>query len=92
MCVARISKRAGMYDLRPVGPRHGPFAAALQGASRESNKPLVALGVSSRFGLGAVSGYIRADEATKGYYTRRLRMLAAAGVGAAGVILYRMVA
>ena len=43
-------------------------------------------------GLGAVSGYIRADEATKGYYTRRLRMLAAAGVGAAGVILYRMVA
>jgi hypothetical protein len=43
-------------------------------------------------GLGAVSGYIRADEATKGYYTNRLRMLAAAGVGAAGVILYRMVA
>jgi hypothetical protein len=42
--------------------------------------------------LAAVSGYIRADEATKGYYTNRLRMLAAAGVGAAGVILYHMVA
>ena len=56
---------------------------------------LVSLGGALAFvliGLGAVSGYIRADEATKGYYTNRLRMLAAAGVGAAGVILYRMVA
>ncbi len=42
--------------------------------------------------LAAVSGYIRADEATKGYYTNKLRILAAAGVGAAGVIVYRMVA
>ena len=42
--------------------------------------------------LAAVSGYIRADEATKGYYTNRLRMLAAAGVGAAGVVIYQMVA
>jgi hypothetical protein len=41
--------------------------------------------------LAAVSGYIRADEATKGYYTNRLRMLAAAGVGASGVIIYHMV-
>jgi hypothetical protein len=41
--------------------------------------------------LAVVSGYIRADEATKGYYTNRLRMLAAAGVGASGVILYHMV-
>ena len=41
--------------------------------------------------LAAISGYIRADEATKGYYTNRLRMLAAAGVGASGVILYHMV-
>ena len=40
--------------------------------------------------LAALSGYIRADEATKGYYTNRLRMLTAAGVGAAGVIVYRM--
>jgi hypothetical protein len=40
--------------------------------------------------LGAVSGYIRADEATKGYYTNRLRLLAAAGVGAGGVIIYQM--
>jgi hypothetical protein len=42
--------------------------------------------------LAAVSGYIRADEATKGYYTNRLRMLAAAGVGAAGVVIYQMLA
>jgi hypothetical protein len=41
--------------------------------------------------LAVISGYIRTDEATKGYYTNRLRMLAAAGVGAAGVIIYRMV-
>jgi hypothetical protein len=41
--------------------------------------------------LAAVSGYIRADEATKGYYTNRLRMLAAAGVGAGGVLIYQMV-
>jgi hypothetical protein len=41
--------------------------------------------------LGALSSYIRADEATKGYYTNRLRMLAAAGVGAAGVIIYQMI-
>src|SRR5262249_19324783 len=41
--------------------------------------------------LAALSGYIRADEATKGYYTNRLRMLAAAGVGAGGAILYNMV-
>ena len=40
--------------------------------------------------LAAVSGYIRSDEATKGYYTNRLRMLTAAGVGAAGVIIYRI--
>jgi hypothetical protein len=42
--------------------------------------------------LAALSGYIRADEATKGYYTNRLRMLTAAGVGAAGAILYNMMA
>ena len=42
--------------------------------------------------LAAVSGYIRAAEATKGYYTNRLRILTAAGVGAAGVIIYQMFA
>ena len=46
---------------------------------------------SSSICLAAVSGYIRTDEATKGYYTNRLRMLAAAGVGAAGVVIYQMV-
>jgi len=42
--------------------------------------------------LAAVSGYIRADEASRGYYTNRLRLLAAAGVGAGGVLIYQMIA
>ena len=41
--------------------------------------------------LAAITGYIRADEVTKGYYTNRLRLIAAAGVGAAGVLIYQMV-
>ena len=40
--------------------------------------------------LASVAGYIRADEATKGYYTRRLRLVSLAGVGAAGFAFYRM--
>ena len=40
-------------------------------------------------GLLAVSLYVRADEATKGYYTNRLRALAAVGLGAAGAVAYR---
>jgi hypothetical protein len=43
-------------------------------------------------GLASLSGYIRADEATKGYYTNRLRLLTAAGVGGAGVLIYQMLA
>lgn len=39
--------------------------------------------------LAATSLYVRADEATKGYYTNRLRMLAALGLGMAGVAAYR---
>ncbi len=42
--------------------------------------------------LAAISGYIKTDEATKGYYTNRLRMAAAAAVGAAAVGLYRWLA
>ncbi len=41
--------------------------------------------------LGIGVGYVRTDEATKGYYTNRLRLLAAAGVGAAGVVLYQWI-
>ncbi len=40
--------------------------------------------------LAVVSSYIRADEATRGYYTQRLRLLAAASVGAAGVLIYQL--
>lgn len=39
--------------------------------------------------LAALAGYIRADEATKGYYTPWLRAAATAGVGAAGVLTYQ---
>lgn len=39
--------------------------------------------------LGVVTSYVRADEATKGYFTNRLRLVAAAAVGASGVLLYR---
>jgi hypothetical protein len=40
--------------------------------------------------LAAVSGYIRADEATKGYYTNHLRLAAAAGIGGAGYVVCRL--
>lgn len=43
-------------------------------------------------GLGTISGYIRADEATKGYYTKRLRLAATAGIAATGFALYRALA
>ena len=39
--------------------------------------------------LAVLSTYIKADEATKGYYTNRLRLVAAAGLGVAGVVAYR---
>jgi hypothetical protein len=42
--------------------------------------------------LGAVSSYIRTDEATKGYYTNALRLAAAAGVGGAGMVIYHILA
>lgn len=38
--------------------------------------------------LATLSGYIRADEATKGYYTRTLRAGSLVAVGAAGTALY----
>jgi hypothetical protein len=41
-------------------------------------------------GLAVLTGYIKTDEATKGYYTNRLRLLAVAGLGAAGVVAYRL--
>jgi hypothetical protein len=47
-------------------------------------------GLALALGLLAVmSGYIRADEATRGYYTNRLRLAAVAGLGVAGVAAYR---
>ncbi|WP_435008921.1 hypothetical protein P12x_000173 [Tundrisphaera lichenicola] len=47
-------------------------------------------GLALALGLLAVmTGYIRADEATRGYYTNRLRLAAVVGLGAAGVAAYR---
>lgn len=40
--------------------------------------------------LGVIAGYIRADEATKGYYTNYLRVAAVAGLGAAGAAMYHV--
>lgn len=40
-------------------------------------------------GLSLVAGYIRADEATKGYYTNRLRLIAALAAGGVGFAAYR---
>lgn len=40
--------------------------------------------------LGCLTGYVRADEATKGYYTNRLRLAAAVGAGVAGTAIYQM--
>jgi hypothetical protein len=60
-----------------------------------ASRRLVTLGGGLAFTLlclAAVNGFIRADEATRGYYTRRLRLVAIASVGAAGVALYRWMA
>jgi hypothetical protein len=51
---------------------------------------LAGLGVFLLACLAALAGYIRMDEATKGYYTHPLRLVAAAGVGAAGVMIYQL--
>jgi hypothetical protein len=42
--------------------------------------------------LAILAGYIRADEATKGYYTNRLRLAAGAAAGVAGYAAYRWLA
>ena len=72
-------------------PNDGCFRRELQAST--CSPRMVLLGGALGFvliSLAAISGYIRADEATKGYYTNRLRLLAAGGVGAAGVLIYQM--
>jgi hypothetical protein len=78
-------------DLSPE--RRATFVRAYQ--YQLVHKRMVLLGAGLAFVLtclAAVCGYIRTDEVTKGYYTNRLRLLAAAGVGAASVAILRMVA
>lgn len=60
---------------------------------QEVVKRLVVLGAVLAFVLAclaAVSGYIKADEATKGYYTTRLRVAAVAALAVAGVVVVRL--
>lgn len=60
-----------------------------------AGRRLVSLGGALAFllvCLASLTGYIRADEATRGYYTAPLRLIAAVGVGATGVVLYRLLA
>lgn len=42
--------------------------------------------------LAILALYIRADEATRGYYTNRLRLAAVASAGAAGAAIYNLLA
>jgi hypothetical protein len=71
-------------------------AALVNAYNRETVRHrLLAMGGALAFVLtclAAFTGYVRADEATKGYYTNRLRTVVAAGIGAAGVVIYQMVA
>ena len=78
-------------DLSPT--RRAEIAQAYQ--HEQTLKKLGVLGALFAFMLvclGLVSGYIRADEATKGYYTNRLRLVSAVVAGAAGVAVYRWLA
>ncbi len=54
---------------------------------------LVILGAVLLFILGClatISGYIKADEATKGYYTNRLRLASLVGIGAVAAVAYKL--
>ncbi len=60
---------------------------------QEAGRRLLRLGGLLGFilvSLAAVTGYIRADEATRGYYTNHLRLAALASVGASGYVLTRI--
>lgn len=60
---------------------------------QEAGRRLVRLGGLLGFILTcllALTTYIRADEATRGYYTNQLRLAAITGVGATGYALYRI--
>lgn len=86
---ATLEQAALTVDLSPK-----KRAAFLKAYHREQGlQRLASLGAVLTFVLaclGIVTSYIRTDEATKGYYTNRLRLAAAAGVGAGGFLLYRV--
>jgi hypothetical protein len=74
-------------------PRRAEILAAYQHELVVRRMVLMGGGLAAILtGLAAVAGYIRADEATKGYYTNWLRVAAAAGVGASGVLIYQLLA
>jgi hypothetical protein len=71
-------------------PMKGRFLQAYQREVTAHRLGMAGLGLCFVLAcLAAVSGYIRADEATKGYYTNTLRLASAAAVGAAGYVVYR---
>ena len=69
--------------------------ASLVGLYREqvSTRRRTVVGVGLGFALASLAilaGYIRGDEATRGYYTTRLRVVAAAAFAGAAVVAYRV--
>ncbi|MDE2509012.1 MAG: hypothetical protein KGM43_17540 [Planctomycetota bacterium] len=88
---ATVYEAAEILDLSPQNRA---------GFVREYNRELVQrriliMGGSLAFSLiclGTIAGYIRADEATRGYYTNRLRFAAFGSVAAAATGLYYLLA
>ncbi|RUL82166.1 hypothetical protein [Tautonia sociabilis] len=74
------------------GHREAIIQAYRQEVGARRSALLVGLGGFLLSCLAILSLYIRADEATKGYYTNRLRAVAVASAGAAGAIIYRLLA
>lgn len=93
--VTKVEKDYGtMYEATLVVDAAPERFAAITEAHRheERLKRLAVLGGGLAFllvGLGTFSGYLRANEATKGYYTNKLRLAAAAGLGATGFAIYQ---
>lgn len=75
-----------------LSPDHrGDFLAAYQREIGDQRMTLA--GGVLAFVLSILSifvGYIRAEEATRGYYTTRLRVVAGAAAGVAAVVAYRL--
>jgi hypothetical protein len=90
-----VKDYATVYEATLQADFSSPNRAAILAAHQHEvvARRLVVLGGGLGFALvclASLAGYIRADEATRGYYTHWLRAIASAGVGAAGVVLYQL--